>query len=323
MRGICICAVVLTHCLGKDSMGAVFLKPWLYFQVMMFVYISGYLTTKQRVIGNEKNFYKKRLTKIVVPYVVWTIIYLLYDGNLTVKYFIKCLITAGACGPLYFLVDYAQLVLLTPTIYRMLEHRNTKVVLYAITPVYVLLNYWMQINRLSTVVPLCLWLVLPYVLGLESRKNQARVQSMKPVFLAMICVFFVFLETLEGIYWRNQGIIGLMNTQVKLSTLIYFIAVSMMFLRLQDAVNCDWIGARLLARLGDFSFGIFCCHKLVIFIVSRWIPLGTVSGLALWIVTVIVSSAVVWCSQKYLPKQICAALGFAEGGFVRSRQTSL
>lgn len=294
MRGICICAVVLTHCLGKDSMGAVFLKPWLYFQVMMFVYISGYLTTKQRVIGNEKNFYKKRLTKIVVPYVVWTIIYLLYDGNLTVKYFIKCLITAGACGPLYFLVDYAQLVLLTPTIYRMLEHRNTKVVLYAITPVYVLLNYWMQINRLSTVVPLCLWLVLPYVLGLESRKNQARVQSMKPVFLAMICVFFVFLETLEGIYWRNQGIIGLMNTQVKLSTLIYFIAVSMMFLRLQDAVNCDWIGARLLARLGDFSFGIFCCHKLVIFIVSRWIPLGTVSGLALWIVTVIVSSAVVW-----------------------------
>ena len=25
VRGICICAVVLTHCLGKDSMGAVFM----------------------------------------------------------------------------------------------------------------------------------------------------------------------------------------------------------------------------------------------------------------------------------------------------------
>ena len=310
MRGLCICAVVLTHCLGKDSMGAVFLKPWLYFQVMMFVYISGYLTTKQRVIGNERNFYKKRLTKIVIPYVVWTMIYLLYDGNLTVKYFIKCLITAGACGPLYFLVDYAKLVLLTPIIYRMLEHRNTKVLLYAITPVYMLLNYWIQINGFRRVIPLCLWLVLPYVLGLESSKYQARAKSMKPVILAIMCVFFVILKTLEGIFWRSKGIVGLMNTQVKISTLVYFIAVSMVFLKLQTAINCDRIVARLLTRLGDFSFGIFCCHKLVIYIVSNWVPLGTWSGLLLWIITITISSSVVWGCQRYLPRRICALLGF-------------
>ncbi len=310
MRGVCICAVVLTHCLGKDSMGAIFLKPWLYFQVMMFVYISGYLTTKQKVIGKERSFYKKRLSKIIIPYTIWTIVYLLYDGNLTVKYFVKCMITAGACGPLYFLVDYAQIVLLTPLMLRMLDHRNTKILLYAITPVYILLNYWMQINRFSTVVPLCLWLVLPYVLGLESRKYQARAKSLRPVFLAIMCIFLVLLETLEGIYWRNREIIGLMNTQVKITTLIYFIAISMVFLRLQSNVNCDRIGVRLLARIGDFSFGIFCCHKLVIYIVSRWVPLGTVSGLVLWIVTVIISSVVVWCSQRYLPERICVALGF-------------
>lgn len=116
-------------------MGAVFLKPWLYFQVMLFVYISGYLTSKEKVIGKERSFYKKRLTKIVVPYIVWTVIYLMYDRAFTIKHLIKCLITAGACGPLYFLVDYAQLVLLTPLMFRMLDKKHIRILLYVITPV--------------------------------------------------------------------------------------------------------------------------------------------------------------------------------------------
>lgn len=276
----------------------------------MFAYISGFLTVKQKVIGKEVSFYKKRLTKIIIPYIIWTIIYLLYDGNLTPKYFVKCLITAGACGPLYFLVDYAQLVLLTPLMFRMLEHKYTRILLYSVTPIYILLNYWIKINGFDTIVPICLWLVLPYVLGIEHRKYQTYAKSINLAVLVVMCIFAAIMEILEGIYWRNEGVIGLMNTQVKLSTLIYFIAISMIFLRLQSTVNCERIGVRLLARIGDFSFGIFCCHKLVIYIVSQWIPLGTASGLILWIIVVIISSVAVWCSQKYLTKRFCIALGF-------------
>lgn len=168
----------------------------------------------------------------------------------------------------------------------------------------------MKTNEVDTFVPVCLWLVLPYVLGLESRKFQCAAKRMKPSFLAILCIVLGMIETAEGIYWRNKGITGLMNTQVKLTTLAYFVAISMVFLKLQSVVDCERFDVRLLSKVGDFSFGIFCCHKLVIYIVSQWIPLGTVSGLLLWIVTVIISSVVVWFGQKYLGKGICVCLGF-------------
>ena len=48
-RGISIIAVVLTHSLGKAGIFPLVMKPWLYFQVMLFVFLSGYLTPREKV----------------------------------------------------------------------------------------------------------------------------------------------------------------------------------------------------------------------------------------------------------------------------------
>ncbi len=311
LRGIAILAVVFIHCLGKNGVGSWLIKPWLYFSVMLFVFLSGYLTTKERVEGRVSKFYLKRLSKIIPPYIIWTVIYLVYDGNLTLKYFIKCLVTAGACGPLYFLVDYGQLVVLTPLIFILLSKKWGRIALYCTTPVYMIFNYFAQWQNWDTIIPVCAWLVLPYLVGLEHEKWEARIKKLK-FSTSVVAVFVaVVLETAEGLLWRRVGIVGLMNTQVKLSTLLYFIALIVFLFKLSDKQKEKLSRVTLLTKMGDWSFGIYLCHKLFIYIFSRFVPLGFPSGLLLWLLASVTSAVTVATLNRLLSPKVSSIIGFA------------
>ncbi len=312
LRGISILAVVLIHCFGKDGIGSLFIKPWLYFSVMLFVFLSGYLTPKKRVEGQVSKFYFKRLIKIIPPYVIWTVIYMLYDGDFTVKHFIKCLVTAGACGPLYFLVDYGELVVLTPLLFSLLSKKwGVRVLLYSITPLYMVFNYFAQWQNWDTFIPLCAWLLLPYLFGLEHEYWEEKIKNIKLSTSVILVFVTVIIETAEGLLWRYLGIIGLMNTQDKLSTLLYFMAVLMFLFKLGDKQKDSLSRMTWLTKIGDWSFGIFLCHKLFIYIFSALVPLGFPSGLLLWLMATVASALVVGVLNKLLPSKVSMLIGFA------------
>ncbi len=309
LRGISILAVVFIHCLGKNGFGSSFIKPWLYFSVMLFVFLSGYLTPKNRVKGQISKFYFKRLSKIIPPYIIWTIIYLLYDKYFTLKHFLKCLVTGEACGPLYFLIDYGQLVILTPLLFIMLSKKWGRIVLYSITPAYMIFNYFAQWQKWDTFIPLCAWLLLPYLVGLEHEKWEERIKNIK-LSTSLIMVFVtVAIETAEGLLWRYVGIVGLMNTQDKLSTLLYFIAVLVFLFKLSNKQKEKLSKVTLLTKIGDWSFGIYFCHKLFIYIFSIFIPLGFPSGLLLWVLSSCASVLFVAVLNKILPSKLSMLIG--------------
>ncbi len=302
---------MLIHCLGKNGVGSWLVKPWLYFSVMLFVFLSGYLTSRKRVEGKIPSFYFKRLSKIIPPYIIWTIIYMLYDRDFTIKHFIKCLVTAGACGPLYFLVDYGELVVLTPLLFIMLKKRWGRIALYSVTPLYMVFNYFAQWKNWDTIVPLCAWLLLPYLLGLEHEKWEEKIKSIKLSTSVIMVLVAVIIETAEGLLWRYIGIVGLMNTQDKLSTLLYFIATLIFFFRISDKQKDRLSKITLLTKIGDWSFGIFLCHKLFIYIFSAFVPLGFPSGLLLWLLASVASAATVCVFNKLLPNKLNMLIGFA------------
>lgn len=310
LRGISIAAVVLIHCLSKDGVGSWLIKPWLYFSVMLFVFLSGYLTKKERVDGQIWKFYLKRLSKIIPPYIVWTIIYFLYDKNTSITYFIKLLITGKACGPLYFLIDYGQLVVLTPLLFLLLKKRWGRVILYSITPAWMIFNYFAQWKNWDTFVPLCLWLLTPYLLGLEHEKWEEKIKKIP--FSASLAFTLIagIIETAEGLIWRHIGIEGLMNTQVKLSTLLYFFAVVVFLFRLSDVQKEKISNITFLTMLGEWSFGIYLNHKLFIYLISNFIPLGFPSGLLLWLLAGVASALTVAVANKILPKKLNSLIGF-------------
>ena len=74
LRGIAILAVVIIHSSMPDRLRVV-IRPFVNYAVALFIFLSGYLTNID--ISDKKNFMKKRIIKVIVPYIIWSIIFLL------------------------------------------------------------------------------------------------------------------------------------------------------------------------------------------------------------------------------------------------------
>lgn len=309
LRGISITAVVFLHCLGKDNTAALIMKPWLYFGVLLFVFLSGYLTPASKVT-NVFSFYKKRLLKVLIPLIIWTAIYLLIDGVFTPYMWIRGIIRGNASGQLYYLVDYAELVVLTPLIFRLKNKKLFRIILYAITPCHILLNYYMKWHNQSSLIPICGWLLTMYMLGLEHEKFAEKVSKVKPSFSIILVLITGVLQTFESFMWRFLGVEGLTNTQNKFTTLFFVLAVLVLLSNLTEAQKEKAANIKVFTKLGDYSFGIFCCHKVFLEFFALYIPKAMPFSLILFPLSLFCSVATVWIFQKILPKKVCGWFGF-------------
>lgn len=79
VRAFSIIAVVMIHTNATGIVG-VLSRPILNFCVAMFVFVSGYLTKLD--IPDVLTFYKKRIKKVLVPYFLWSMIYVVASGNI-------------------------------------------------------------------------------------------------------------------------------------------------------------------------------------------------------------------------------------------------
>ena len=309
LRGVSISAVVMLHCLGKEGIAPLIIKSWLYFCTMMFVFLSGYLTPRSK-ITNIWKFYKKRLLKVLIPYAVWTALYLLIDGIFTPWQFVKSLVRANASGPLYYLHDYAQLVILTPLIYWMLNRKLLRIVLYCVTPCYIVFNYYLYSNGKYLLVPLCLWLMTAYIVGLEHERWQKKIVGIKLPTAISFVVLGAVAETCESFIWKALGVTALTNTQVKFTSLFYFLSVLVLLAKLRENQKNILSGMYFFTRLGDLSSGIYCSHEVFLNLFIIVVPKGWPNGLLLWILVMSASVLLINTCGKLLPKRVNSWLMF-------------
>ena len=98
LRGVAILAVVVIHS-SMAPIAQLFVRPFVNFAVALFIFLSGYLTKTE--IANVKAFASKRIMKVLVPYVLWTVIYAVpsgFDG------FLNNLLTGRSCAAFYICV---------------------------------------------------------------------------------------------------------------------------------------------------------------------------------------------------------------------------
>lgn len=119
IRALAICAVIMIHSNAGGIIG-VCIRPFINFAVAMFLFCSGYLTNVEN--DSWSNFYKKRLMKVVIPYIIWSIIYTVAKGDYSE--IMKNLFTTKGSYHFYYIFVYIQLVLLTPLIAKMLKSGN-------------------------------------------------------------------------------------------------------------------------------------------------------------------------------------------------------
>lgn len=140
--------VIFVHILGEPVMRltdrasvqyfAVF-TPWKLFQFVTqgFIFLSGIkLFIKKRDSINIGRFYLDRVKRVVVPYVIWVVIYYLYfvfnsyyAYKFTFKDLVHYIITGDISAQFYFVVLIVQFYLLTPVIMKLFKKCSTELAL--------------------------------------------------------------------------------------------------------------------------------------------------------------------------------------------------
>lgn len=254
----------------------------------------------------------KRLHKVLIPYLVWSGIYLVVTQRLTAGGIVKGVLFGTSSAQMYYLLVYAQLVMLTPLLYRVL--RSHRLLVYCVTPVFLLVRevaaiVGVALPQVQVLFPA--WLLF-YVLGLDWGKV-GRVATRRCSLLPGLLVACLFLQLVSGFAWLARGDYNMATTQLKLSSMATS-AVLVVLIGLTGHRLRQLFARSYLVKLGDLSFGIYLCHILVLSVVTKVLGFVAIPALMATVVnlavTLVVSACVVAVGATLLPRKVCEALGF-------------
>ena len=263
LRAFAIIAVVLIHDCPPDGW-QVYFRPFINYAVAIFLFLSGYLTKAER--RDWKRFYKNRITRVLIPYVIWSLLY----SVITVKDISKlpfALLTTSAYLHLYYIFVYIQFVLLTPLLIWLAKSRY-RILGWLVTPVSILVYMWYchaMGQSPDVYVALfwhdcCLGWFIFYYLGLMLGNKLIDCRLSIKTLLALYLISLP-LQMAEGFVLRGIGAPDF-GTQVKLTAVLTsVIAILIAYRVLEDGkVNME---NRFLKLVGDYSFGIYLSHLLI------------------------------------------------------------
>ena len=319
IRGLLALIVIFIHVLPIDGdIPKICLRPFLNIAVAGYIFLSGYLT---KLEFDTKKFYKKRLLTVLIPYILFTVIFTVLN-----KYkhgivgigagIVENLFTAQATYTLYYLVVYMQFVLLTPLLARIVKQKSRilNICIYAIQPLYLICLYVGvakgDILSLSPFYGLFFpaWIVY-YYLGLIVGNGMIKLRvSNRLLIIAVIAG--IIMQILEGLIWyQNMAIRDMYYTQTRLTTLLENIPVLLLFVRYIRSGSCS--GNKLLSRIGDASFGIYLLHPVFIMVYNKILPQAGLSFLIAFAISAIGSMATVTILNMVVSRKVLKYCGLA------------
>ncbi len=245
------------------------------FAVPLFFLISGFLLASRYVeIKNPLIFYKKRLYKILIPYVTWSMIYYLIIfpnsiNSLLSKKFTNALLTGDSSYQLYFIPAIIILYLLFPLIIYFKKILLTKwfIFLLFITEfIVVSIIYFNNIN-LAIFPPfeVSFYNLFPFVvgmyvatrvsnLGLFIKRNIVTISA-----ATIILSVYLFLESF--FMYKLTGIENYLRNQWRISVFIYGIFVGSLMYYFYPLLH-KW--NKQIFYLSSFSLGVFFVHVAIL-----------------------------------------------------------
>ncbi|WP_273839321.1 acyltransferase [Providencia rettgeri] len=279
-KGLAIIAVVMIHVLGQtasfplDSLNnlfGVFFRQFINFPVAMFFFFSGYFTPKDRP-SNYIEFYKKRMVRILIPYLVWTAIYIpiyVLNGSFSVSKIASYIFLGTGISIGYFVIALAQLIIITPLLY-IVKSKGWQTIFVAISLITsIVFTYYFQLESTSTkmsqyplnAIPFFVWLPF-YALGfyISKSNNSFNIKSNK----LLICYcLFVILSLLEASYWMSTNR-DFSVSQLKVTSYFASIAICLYAVSRHKKANEN----SYMAWLGKSSYFIYLSHIFVLTFVS-------------------------------------------------------
>ena len=263
LRGLAIIAVVFIHT-TPGGIAQVVCRPFLNIAVGLFLFLSGMLSD----VKKWKPL--KRLSKILIPYAIWTFVY-----NLTLSYkfpdwifrnYLYYLIFGNSAAIMYYVFVYCEFTLLIPLIDKLARSRY-KYLGFIISPIEIIcirlipIVFGIQVNKyISTIAELsCLGWFTYFYLGYLLGNNYVHVKAKTRTIIDLWAISII-LQMLEGCWYLLMGIANC-GTQLKLSAVLSGSLFCIMAFRY---VESDYSRKpTLLVTLGNYSFGIYFSHLFI------------------------------------------------------------
>lgn len=271
LRGCSIIAVVLIHN-TPSGQAQIWVRPFINFAVGLFLFLSGMLSS------NDKWNPQKRILKVLFPYVIWSLVYVIMcyyktPSQIPIR-LLDNLVSGNAAAIMYYVFVYCEFSLLIPLVDKLAKSRlkylgfivaPTEIIIMRLIPIitgcdlskYVYVGFIRHISCLGWFT----YFYLGYLIGNDLLK--VKISKYK---LLMVLMGSIALQMLEG-YWYY--VLGESNcgTQLKISALItgsVFVVLSFLFIVSKRKYNL-----KPLYIIGNYSFGIYFSHLAIMEVINR------------------------------------------------------
>jgi len=311
IRVVAIFLVVVIHVSGQltNLWGKVSDEQWIIaniyggiarIAVPLFFMISGYLLLPRS--ESLSVFYTKRMLKILIPFLVWSLIYLgWYCGNhpntCTPSLTWDLLLVQGTYYHLWFLYSLISIYLILPVLRLMIKPDTDKMILWYLIVLWLIFQplfttahkFWNFSIKLNA--PLATGFVCYFVLGYllaEITLSRTRIILSTAIWVigTLITIFGTYLFT------RNSG---------QFEGFFYdFVSINVILISSGAFLLLRWVSERkpftspnaqaMLRTIATSTFGIYLIHILIIEVLSSWIPflhINSLMGNAIWSVLLV------------------------------------
>lgn len=329
IRALAIVSVVITHAgfsaLGDRRILFVAIDTLQLFCVPAFLLLSGFfLTNKLENQNNPAQVVKKRLSRIIPPYLFWSVaLYVLNNWESLQKFdvlsLLRDILTGSVMPPYYFIVVivqcYAWWWLLVK--FRVLEARKVLALGVTIQTIFTVCFYLTALNYISIPLPLMeRWIfswILPFSAGLYLGAGYEKIQPLLerrklPILAAAILFYLASIWE----YYLLGGVTAegwFLRSFFKLSSQGYAILFVLSILAFSKSIAFPSRVSGLIKILAAYSFPIYLLDSTVLQYVllvyyKLLDPVHPLLKLGFLVTgTLLAGLAIIYLLQKLLPKK--------------------
>lgn len=243
----------------------------LFFLISAFVLELNYSETTNFLI-----YFKKRFSKIVLPYIFWSLIYyfIVYPGHS--ESFLNDLLLGHASYQLYFIPALFIFYLIFPILHHFIKFLSKKIIVFVLFIVQILLltnDYYYSPLALPHPIGVFILNFDVLILGMLASHHCQKVLDVANkykyilTFITILISIIIFTEG-EKLYFQSNNYLFFYSNWRPLVFVYTLLFASLMYL-IFNRLNFN---VQLIKKISSFSFFVFFIHVIFIEIVYRNLP---------------------------------------------------